>query len=202
MWVRRVGSCVYNSLLYSQISDLLVPTLTSGISLHLFVLIGYFIFKAGWHRSTKMLQNEDTSGGLGYAEVTEVMIRSLLSSTGRMRNNRFLPVWKLLLQTVHHHGMINNTHTIVKILLSVSAIYYYLACFVFLPFYRFQVYSTKAAAGVRFSDTGPWRTLTSLVMAAGRSFLPSATVIDPWANRVRLDLILFLKDLLRKATCL
>lgn len=42
--------------------------------------------KAGWHESEQMLK-KDISGGLGFVEVTEVMLRSVLSSTGQIKNN-------------------------------------------------------------------------------------------------------------------
>lgn len=43
--------------------------------------------KAEWHESAQMFKKKDISGGLGFVEVTEVMLRSVLSSTGQIKNN-------------------------------------------------------------------------------------------------------------------
>lgn len=60
---------------------------TSGTSLHPSVHVGKFRLKAGWHRCRKELENRNISGGLGGVEVTEVMLRNMLSSTGYKRKD-------------------------------------------------------------------------------------------------------------------
>lgn len=101
LWVERLGSRVCDSLLYSQISDLFVPTHTSGTSLHPSVHVGKFRLKAGWHRCRKKLENRNISGGLGGVEVTDVKEKAVFHRLHE--EEHFLPVWKLLLQTVHRY---------------------------------------------------------------------------------------------------
>lgn len=60
---------------------------TSGTSLHPSVHVGKFRLKAGWHRCRKKLESRNISGGRGGVEVTEVMLRNMLSSTGYLRKD-------------------------------------------------------------------------------------------------------------------
>lgn len=60
---------------------------TSGTSLHPTAHVGKFRLKAGRHRCRKKLENRNISGGLGGVEVTEVMLRNILSSTGYKRKD-------------------------------------------------------------------------------------------------------------------
>lgn len=46
--------------------------------------LGKFRLKAGRHRRRKRLENRNISGGLGRVEVTEVMLRNMLSFIGYM----------------------------------------------------------------------------------------------------------------------
>lgn len=94
------------------------------------------------HRCTKILQIRDISG---VAEVTAVIIRSVLPSTGQMKDNNFYLFESSYCKlTIHHHQPFkekDTNHENINVSLYCSTFCFHWACFVFLSLCRFQEFS-------------------------------------------------------------